>query len=84
MFNKAVFFINSIIEFAKINNRSVPGTALNVTTRCDWLSAVVLSPSAAMALVLHISKSSRIFIDFKNLFSIENLLISIFINNRIT
>ena len=49
MFNKAVFFINPIIEFAKINNRSVPGTALNVTTRIDWLAAVVLSPSSVLA-----------------------------------
>ena len=44
MFNKAVFFINPIIEFAKINNRSVPGTTLNVTTRIDWLATDVLSP----------------------------------------
>lgn len=68
MFNKAVFFINPIIEFAKINNRSVSGTVLYVTTRIGWLASVVLSPSAAMALVLHISRSSRIFIDFKNFF----------------
>ena len=60
MFNKAVFFINPIIVFAKINNRSVPGTALNVTTRSDWLAAGVLSPSAgvaALAWVLHMSRS---------------------------
>jgi hypothetical protein len=49
MFNKAVFFINPIIEFAKINNRSVSGTVLYVTTRIDWLPADVLSPSAGMA-----------------------------------
>lgn len=49
MFNKAVFFINPIIEFAKIKNRSVSGTVLYVTTRCDWLPAVVLSPSTGMA-----------------------------------
>ena len=48
MFNKAVFFINPIIEFAKINNRSVSGTVLYVTTRCDRLPAVVLSPSAVL------------------------------------
>ena len=63
MFNKAVIYINSIIEFAKINNRSVSGTALNVTTRIDWLPAVVLSPSAgvaALAWVLHTSRSAII------------------------
>ena len=48
MFNKAVFFINPIIEFAKINNRSVSGTALNVITRIGWLASVVLSPSAVL------------------------------------
>lgn len=48
MFNKAVFFINPIIEFAKINNLSVSGTVLYVTTRCDWLASVVLSPSSVL------------------------------------
>ncbi len=61
MFNKAVFFINPIIEFAKINNRSVSGTVLYVTTRCDWLPAVVLSPSAGVA-VLHMSRSVVIYV----------------------
>ncbi len=59
MFNKAVFFINSIIEFAKINNRSVSGTALNVTTRIDWFAAVVLSPSAGMAALAWMLQTSR-------------------------
>ena len=59
MFNKAVFFINSIIEFAKINNRSVSGTALNVTTRIDWLAAVVLMPSAGMAALAWVLQTSR-------------------------
>lgn len=59
MFNKAVFFINSIIEFAKINNRSVSGTALNVTTRIDWLAAGVLSPSAGMAALAWVLQTSR-------------------------
>lgn len=65
MFNKAVFFINPIIEFAKINNRSVPGTALKVITRIDWFAAVVLSPSAdvaALAWVLHTSRSVVIYV----------------------
>ena len=65
MFNKAVFFINSIIEFAKINNRSVSGTVLYVTTRCDWMAADVLSPSAgvaALAWVLHTSRSVVIYV----------------------
>ena len=44
MFNKAVFFINPIIEFANKNNRSVLGTALNVTTRITRLATDVLSP----------------------------------------
>lgn len=48
MFNKAVFFINPIIEFAKINNRSVPGNALKVIMRIAWLAAVVLSPSSVL------------------------------------
>lgn len=48
MFNKAVFFINPIIEFAKINNRSVPGNALKVITRIAWLATDVLSSSAVL------------------------------------
>ena len=59
MFNKTVFFINPIIEFAKINNRSVSGTVLYVTTRCDWLPAVVLSPSAGMAALAWMLQTSR-------------------------
>lgn len=59
MFNKAVFFINPILELANINKRSVPGNALKVITRIDWFAAVVLSPSAGMAALAWMLQTSR-------------------------
>ena len=87
MFNKAVIYINSIIEFAKINNRSVSGTALNVTTRIDWLPAVVLSPSAgvaALAWVLHMNRSVVIKTLFNSTLYLEFRIIVIFITHYLS
>lgn len=44
MFNKAIIFINSILEHANINNNSLPDIVLNIITHIAWLAVDVLLP----------------------------------------